>query len=281
MMIRRQNGFTLIEMVMVIAITGIIAAVVAVFIKFPVQGYLDSARRAEMTDIADTAVRRLTRDLRLAVPNSVRVKVVSGVSYLEFLQTKTGAYYRAQCSGDPCAADDILDFTTPDTSFDVLGGFPAAPAPQPQAGDLIVVYNQGGINADAYAANNTAVISNVGGSVTTPRLTIGATRFPFESSSQNFQVIDTPVTYVCDPGVAGADGTGTLTRIWGYAITPGQATPPSGTSAMLASRVSSCTISQPENLPLPGYALVTVRLKLKASNEEVAFYHEAHVSNVP
>ncbi|NCN89388.1 MAG: prepilin-type N-terminal cleavage/methylation domain-containing protein, partial [Gallionella sp.] len=54
-----QRGFTLIEMIVVIVITGIIAGIVAIFIKAPVQGYVDSARRAELTDIADTAVRRL------------------------------------------------------------------------------------------------------------------------------------------------------------------------------------------------------------------------------
>ena len=66
------RGFTLLEAVLVIVITGIIAAIVAVFIKLPVDSYLDSARRAELTDVADTAVRRMARDIHLALPNSVR-----------------------------------------------------------------------------------------------------------------------------------------------------------------------------------------------------------------
>ena len=56
-----------------IAIVGIIGAMVAVFIRSPVQSYVDSARRAELGDVADTALRRIIRDLRLALPNSVRV----------------------------------------------------------------------------------------------------------------------------------------------------------------------------------------------------------------
>ena len=63
------RGFTLIEMIMVIVITGVIAGMVAVFIKGPVDSYFDMARRAELTDIADTAMRRMTRDIRLALPN--------------------------------------------------------------------------------------------------------------------------------------------------------------------------------------------------------------------
>ena len=95
-MTKFQQGFTLVEAVMVIAITGIIAAVVATFIRAPVQGSFDSARRAELTDVADTAVRRISRDLRLALPNSVRVQLVAGVYYLEFLQTSDGGRYRSE-----------------------------------------------------------------------------------------------------------------------------------------------------------------------------------------
>ena len=72
-MTQRQRGFTLIEAVMVITITGIVAAMVAIFIRTPIQSYFDLERRVEMTDTADTALRRIARDSRLALPNSVRV----------------------------------------------------------------------------------------------------------------------------------------------------------------------------------------------------------------
>ena len=69
----RARGFSLTEAVMVIAITGILAGMVAVFIQKPVQGFFDTARRAALVDTADTALRRISRDLRAALPNSVRV----------------------------------------------------------------------------------------------------------------------------------------------------------------------------------------------------------------
>src|SRR3979490_3088781 len=94
--LRSERGVTLIEMVMVIAITAIIAGAVAVFISRPVEGYADAARRAEMTDIADTARRRMTRDLRTPLSNSIRITTVSGVVSLEYLQGSGGGRYRAQ-----------------------------------------------------------------------------------------------------------------------------------------------------------------------------------------
>src|SRR3954463_8106182 len=126
---RAVCGFTLTEAVMVIVITGILAGMVAVFIQKPVQGFFDTARRAALVDAADTVLRRLSRDVREALPNSVRV---SGGTALEFLHVRSAGRYREQGPGD------ILDFTTNDTSFGVLG-----PAVSVQSGDSIVVYNLG------------------------------------------------------------------------------------------------------------------------------------------
>ena len=67
-----QCGFTLIEAIMVIVITGILAGMVAVFIRAPIDAYVDSARRADLTDVADTAVRRVARDIGAALPNGLR-----------------------------------------------------------------------------------------------------------------------------------------------------------------------------------------------------------------
>ncbi|MEO6147359.1 MAG: prepilin-type N-terminal cleavage/methylation domain-containing protein, partial [Sulfuriferula sp.] len=204
-MTKSQRGFTLIEAIIVITITGIVAGMVAVFIRAPVQGYFDSARRAELTDIADTAQRRISRDLRLALPNSVRV---SGGNYLEFLQTSGGGRYRAEV--DNSGAGDILDFTTSDNSFDVLGP-PVAKVPG--AMNLVAVYNLGIPGADAYRGDNTSVMTTGGNTVT-----INPFQFPFASPANRFQIISYPVSYVC-AGVgtdASGNGTGTLTRYWNY-----------------------------------------------------------------
>src|SRR2546425_1233021 len=93
----RERGVTLIEMVIVISITAIIAGAVSVFISRPVEGYADAARRAEMTDIADTALRRMTRDLRTALANSIRITNAGNVTYIEYLQSSGGGRDRSAC----------------------------------------------------------------------------------------------------------------------------------------------------------------------------------------
>ena len=270
-----QRGFTLIEAIIVITITAIIAAVVAVFLKTPIQGYFDSSRRAEMTDIADTALRRIGRDLHLALPNSVRVTSSGAVYYLEFLPVNGGGRYRADT--DPAvASSDPLDFTTTDTSFDVLG--PAAGA----TSGWVTVYNLGIPGANAYAGDNTSAITGTSTPVAaagTIDIAISAKQFPFASPSSRFQVIGTPVSYVCDPGA------GTLTRYSGYVSSPTEITQPTtftgAASALLATHVSACTFTYTQNVMTQQTGLLAASLQITESGETLSLYNETHVSNAP
>lgn len=267
-MTKSQRGFTLIEAIIVITITGIIAGMVAVFIRAPVQGYFDSARRAELTDVADTAVRRISRDLHLALPNSVRVTQVGNVYYLEFLQTSGGGRYRA--AADNSGGGNVLDSTQSTTSFDVLGPVPAM---VPGAMNLVAVYNLGVPGADAYLGDNTSPISGISGNT----ITINAKQFPFASPANRFQIISYPVTYVCDKTAQ------TLTRFWNYSIQSTQPTSfPAGTSsALLARNVSDCSFSYDAQVITQRAGLVAAWMQITQSGESVSLYHEVHVSNVP
>lgn len=263
----RARGLTLIEMIVVIAITGIVAAAVAAFIRRPVEGYVDAARRAELSDIADTALRRITRDLRTALPNSVRVDGTG--KYLEYLQVSGGGRYRAE--PDSAGGGNILDFTTADSSFEVLG-----PAPSVAGGEFAVVYNMGaGFDpANAYADppnNNRAAIASIGSGV----VTLSAAKlFPFASPGRRFHVVQYPVTYACEAGV--------LRRYWGYAISATQPTPPvGGSSALLATHVTDCSFSYTTGGATGRAGVVSLTLEIGQSGEKVRLFQQAHVSNVP
>ncbi|MBT9612121.1 MAG: type II secretion system protein, partial [Burkholderiales bacterium] len=212
---RDDRGFTLIEMIVVIVLTSIIASAVAVFIKLPVQGYVDTARRAEMTDIADTALRRMGRDLRLALPNSVRL--TDSDATIEILLSKTGGRYRIE--SEATATADALNFSSTDTLFDQLGSLSVLTG---QAitinSDSVVIYNlgPGNTNADAYAGNNRSLIigTPAGALANEQRIQINFRQFPLESPGNRFQVIEGPISYVC--------ANGQLTRYWGYPIQAAQ-----------------------------------------------------------
>ena len=91
---KAQRGFTLIEAIIVIVIASIVASVVATFMSVPVQGYIDSAAQAELTDVADTALRRMAAMCGWRCPNSIRTATgLDNNPYLPVLPTVTGGRY--------------------------------------------------------------------------------------------------------------------------------------------------------------------------------------------
>src|SRR5688572_20938979 len=240
-----RAGFTLVEMVTVIAIMGVIAAAVAVFMRAPLQGYQDAERRAAITDAADTAFALLKRDLQTALPNSVRVTSAGPVFHLEFLQTRTGGRYRAadpalvpaagastcaDTNGDGLADENVLQFGVPDTCFTTLGALPNL-GTIAAGSDFLAVYNLGPNfpGADAYESgpasggNKSRIISAIAGAGGENVVTFQATSFALESPGRRFHVVAGPVAYECDPGA------GTLRRFSGYPIATAQPTPPAAT----------------------------------------------------
>lgn len=272
---RTQSGFTLIEVIIVIVITGLLGALVASFAA-PLKGYFDALNRAELSDVADTALRRMARELRAALPNSVRV---SG-SAIEFLPTLTGGRYRGSPapSGTPLCNDtlDILDFTLADSCFEVIGGLPTSTSiPIPVAGNELVVYN-----ADpSYVYQGLNVATIVPGS-TANIIMFSSKQFPQPSPKQRFQIIDKPVTFICD--------TATLWRYSGYSR---QATQPDSIaklnvlSGITVSRLAtgvSCNNNFVYTAGITAHdGLVLMRLTLANSSDSVTLLHQVHVQNVP
>jgi MSHA biogenesis protein MshO len=257
-----------------------------VFIRMPIRGYVDSVARAEVTDEADLALRRIARDLRLALPNSVRVNADG--SAIEFLLTKTGGRY---LSAEDGMEGQVLDFLDPaNTTFTVVGPMPGLARTVP--GDFVVVNNLGeGMSpSDAYglaaADRNIARIASVdagAGRITLVDNPFARQSTPMPSPGQRFQVISGPVTYRCG---AGADGTLVLTRHWGYAISAQQNAPPlgAGGSALLASRLAHCRLFEVDSAAARRSALVLLTLALRARNEtdpSIQLLHQVHVDNTP
>lgn len=273
-----QHGFTLIELVMVIVILGVVGGMVAVFMRGPIDAYFASARRAGLTDVADTTVRRMARDIHAALPNSVRTP---GNQCVEFIPTKTGGRYRAEGAG-------ALDFAVADGSFNELGSNLARPASQRIAvGDLIVVYNLGIPGADAYAnaSVNRSAVTGLGAEVQTGAaatdietpITINALQFPLPSGSNRFHVVpggEQVVGYVCN-----GNRLFRYTQVLPYAQPAACPAPAAGTP-VIATNVFNCNFSY-TGPDLQRNALVRMSLQLTDSDETVSLQHEVHVNNTP
>ena len=291
---RHAAGFTLIELTLVIVIAGILAATISVFMRPAIDSYIATGNRAELTDQADTALRRMLRDIRLGVPNSVRTP---GSQCVEVVPTASGGRLRmgpdtvndvsAGCTpGANCAAP--LDTGQATTVVDALTPLSSTPA----VGDWLVL---GNLNPnDVYAGVNRAAITGVATPAATQgrvRLTVASTQFPPGYDSGRFAIVPNAqkaVFYTCsgaDGTVnASGDGKGTLYRSSNYGFNAAypSSCPSVAGADVVATRVKSCTFVYDPN---PGatqqYGFVWIDIELARNNETVGLASGAHVVNAP
>jgi len=268
-LIRRAAGFTLVEAIVVIVITGIVASFVAVFIRLPVQSYVDTSARIALADAADTALNRMNRELRLALPNTVNT---DNPAAIQFVLTKAGGRY-IDVSDLPPAGVQPLQFNTANPSFDMVG-----PAPTGRAailpGDLIVINNTNLAPAKVYdvARNNVATVTNVATNAGVTRISLNGT-LGTTSPSFRFRVVAGTVTYICQ-------GNQLLRYFTPTIPTTGLAPAGLGTVAVMANR-AQCAFN---NAVLPrqaGTSLVTLSLRLASpAGESVALVRQTQVENL-
>ncbi|MFT7235061.1 MAG: MSHA biogenesis protein MshO [Methylophagaceae bacterium] len=272
--LKNQAGFSLIELVIVIVLSAILASMAASVLKLPIRAYVDSARRASLSDTAESAIRRMQRDIRRALPNSIRIS--PDQTTLELLHLIDGGRYRAVADNTTSPpTGDILNFDIADTTFDVLGELNSVTNISVN-NDSLVVYPLNSIGNNPYDGDNTTVIT----AATTNTLTFNAFQFPLRSPNQRFFVIDTPITYRCNTAAVTPNDK-TLLRYDNYIIQSAQPLIPNVTPAIQANQVAACRFSFNSGSNTRS-AVVTVELTLTdESGESINLLHQVHLDNQP
>jgi len=280
-------GFTLIELIITMSITTVVVGFAALFISGPIKGFTDQVRRAELVDSAESSLRRMGRDIRRALPNSVRVRDIGSIKALELLNAVEGTRYRA--GPPPGNTNAWLTFSAADAAFNSIGQFDAITKPFSSTTHYLSIYNVGVPGADAYELSN--VITPTGTQIDIDAaaeagedniVLTPAFQFAYPSPRQRVYLIDTPVSYLCDTA------TGTLTRYSGYTITSDQADRDTavellaagGTAALMSDNMSACTFTF-----TPGTAqragLVTLALTVAQDGESIVLLQQVHIDNAP
>jgi MSHA biogenesis protein MshO len=281
-----MGGFTLVELIVTMTVSVVVVAFAAMFVSGPVLGFSDQARRGRLVDSADSALQRISRDIRRALPNSVRVANTAGTSALELLSTVDGARYRDDAPG---SADQILDFANADGAFNAIGPFTQIAKPFSSTDHFLAIYNVGVAGADAYELAN--VMTPAGTQIDIAadafpgedRVNLApAFKFAFGSPAQRVFLVNGPISYICNSAA------GTLTRYTGYTIAQNHATRDSaagligaGASASLvAGQITACGFRySPGTSERSG--IVTIEIAVGEQGETISLLTQVHVDNVP
>ncbi|MCQ4297060.1 type II secretion system GspH family protein [Pseudomonas stutzeri] len=286
------RGFTLVELIMVIALAGVVAVMLATVLNNPMQSFVDQSRRAELVDLAATALNRMARDVRLGVPNTLRARDSQTLELL--LIDQAGRYRANQHGGAGVRFDPPRCPPSSACSIEVLS--PGVDSVQVAAARWMVIYNIGTSSQgdsvwppfNQNASTSAAVItpSGVSFSHALGALTLGGTtannfRFKFASPQHRFYLVRDVVGYRCDgPGTdAAGNGTGVIRRatFGSLAATYGYS---AANSAVLVDSVAACQFSYAPGTSTRG-GLVSIRLTLKKNNEEIVLLQQVHVDNAP
>lgn len=284
-------GFTLVELIIVIVVLGVLASGFMVFFRPLIDGYFDARRRADLTDIADTALRRVEQDVRRAVPNSLNLidatTAGDGSACLQLVPTVGGGRYRksidwtnddATCpgSGDCAAFPDVSAPAGSPMTFDVLlARFSGQGALL--VGDTVVVNNQNG--NDVYDGPSRAAVTAV---ASVPKAEFGTQRVALNRNPMaggydggNFQAVaagEPSVIYTCTNGRL-RRSVGTFARVAAAACPAG--------GDVLATDVLSCEFFYQANMGGQQSGYLWMTLELGRGGESVSLAHGVHVDNVP
>ena len=280
------------ELILVIVLLGIMASGAGLLITSPIDAYSDQVRRQLLVDQAEMALRQIARDVRKALPNSIRITPDGRA--LEMVNTSDGARYRDEAGVEFSAATHILDFTSADTEFNFLGSLNQPASSALSANQRLVIYNTAPANIynDAVSGASLGIITPFGTVMDLTEVTMGGevehhleldTPFQFsqQSPGQRVFIVDGPISYICDPA------SGRITRYSDYDYADLQPTGAPGlefdgpvVDGPVVTQVIACSFNYTAGTAQRG-GLITLEISLSDSGETVTLLHQVHVGNVP
>ncbi len=275
------RGFTLVEMVTVLLLLSILMVGTVRYITHSAEGYAIAVRSSDLAAHGRLAVERLQRELRNALPGSVRTDVNQCI---EFLPVIAGTQYLDVPDAD--GVNTALDFPQ-------IGGGAASnrfsvvtPEVDVSSAANVAVYPVS--TAQVYSVSPTASLNgyvSIAANGTSSRISdvtmTDSHRFPHGSPSRRVFFTGSPVTWCVLTSAFGASA-GQLRRYAGYGFNVVQAQPALASSTVVSEGIDT---SNPVFTYHPGSpersAIVQVTFQVSRADQTMTLSHEVQIRNAP
>ncbi len=281
------KGFTLIEMIVVVVLLGVVGVGFSNFLGLGANLYVDVVGREQALSQTRFAMERLTREIREALPNSVRVttNAAGTVQCVEFVPIQASSTYvnvpvlpeeatkilhvvRHAVSG--ISVDKIAVY--PLTSNDVYGSDPFE-----------------ALSGNVFSFDSAPIVGTTSQNLTLDK----AVRFDADSPTQRYYLVQYAVSYCAN------SLTGQLYRYGDYwPLTSAQQAPPTTTLQTKSTGMTAVLMAENLKTYTPSYgsaslpfnyssatlvtnAVFQFTFEIARNDEQVDFHREVHLVNVP
>ena len=273
---KASMAFTLVELVMVMVVLSILATGSVKFISQSAQGLVDSAERQSLASTASIAVEKVLRQVRRALPNSVREFDDGGNSCIEFVPILHSSEYLSVPTAIAETDFEAIAFV------DAAGGETGYVAVYPISENSIYGTSPA---TDRSVSSNIANASAVGiPDANLQTITFASSssyRFPTDSPRKRFFLISQPISF-CE------DANGRLWRYQNYGFHPDSRSsiPTSGSNRILIADSLEVNSLSFNILPAQLQRNAVVRMSLVivrtgSSIESIEISQEVQLRNVP
>jgi len=263
-----QQGFSLIELIIVIIILGIMAISLGSLTSNTVYSYIDAKDRNRLSQSAKWVTERISREVREALPQSVRTRSSGSYHCVEFMPIENASSYLNLPANGSITNFDVVGFNLSSSTATLVAIMPI---------NASSLYSAGG------TLGSVASVVVSGADPNQAVVTLSApTNFARRSPQNRFYLLNPPVSFCLN------DSNGQMTRYSSYGITPNQQTPPNGGSQIGNNFSVSSTVFNYQAGTLSRSGLLQINLRsqnrsrsLVGSDESFDVFHEVHVRNVP
>jgi MSHA biogenesis protein MshO len=262
------------EMVIVIVILGIVGSGLANFIGLGAEVYVDAVGRERMISQTRFMMERLTREIREALPNSVRVSTISNITCIEFVPIQaSSSYVNVPVLPESATATiEVVQHAITGTTADKIVIYPLT---------LNDVY--GTNSASATTGNIFSMDAPPSAGTGVQNVTLdNSVRFDADSPTQRYYLVSNAVAYCAD--VSSGTSSGQIKRYGSYwPPTSGQQVPPQNATGVLMAeniKIASTPFSY-SSATLVSNAVVQFTFEIVRAGEQIDFHHEVHLINVP